>query len=184
MTHYARRIREHWERYAPNRMKMLAASGEDLETLFSEIGTEVLSEVSSLSEEMARVMLAEIPEARETYLTEVALLTTARRLAEEIAMTHQLAWMSDPSMTLAEARQEWEDTRPMDDGLMMIVDRIQDSPYPVYSTEELEEIAQGWAIPMWFLEGLIQAEMPYRYLEEHQGIMEEAANIRFLREVQ
>jgi len=142
MTHYTHRIRAHWERYAPNHMKTLAASSEELETLFSEIGTEVLGEVSSLSEDMARVMLAEMPEAREDYLTQVALLTTARKIAEEIAMTHQLAWMSDPSLTLTEARQEWEDTRPMDEGLMMIVDRIQDSPYPIYATEELEETAK------------------------------------------
>lgn len=183
MTHYAHRIMEHWERYAPNHMKTLLSS-EEAETLFSEIGAEMLGEVSSLSEDMARVMLAEMPEAREDYLTRVALLTTARKIAEEIAMTHQLAWLPDPSLDLAEARQEWEDTRPMDDGLMMIVDRIQDSPYPIYSTEELEEIAKEWAIPMWFFEGLIAAEIPYRYLAEHQGIMEEAANIRFLREVQ
>lgn len=183
MTHYAHRIRAHWERYAPNRMKTLVASSEDLEALCSEIGVEVLGEVSSLSEDMARVMLAEMPEAREDYLTQVALLTTARKIAEEIAMTHQLAWMSDPSLTLAEARQEWEDTRPMDEGLADLALQAQLSDYPIYSTEEMEELAKEWAVPVEFLNQMFEAEIPYRFMMEHQDVMAEAATIRFLREV-
>lgn len=99
-------------------------------------------------------------------------------------MTHQLAWVQDPSMTLAEARQEWEDIRPMDEGLLRLAYQIQDSKYPMYSTEELEETAKEWAIPMSFLEGLIEAENPSAYMTEHQAILDEAASMRFLREVQ
>lgn len=182
MTHYAHRIREHWEQYAPNHMKMLLSS-EDAEMLFSEIGAEMLGEVSSLSEDMARVMLEEIPEAREDYLTRVALLTTARKIAEEIAMTHQLAWMSDPSMTLTEARQEWDDTRPMDENLADLALQAQLSDDPIYTTDEMEDLAKEWAVPLEFLNQMFEAEIPYRFMMEHQDVMQEAATIRFLREV-
>ena len=184
MSKYAARIREHWEKYAPNRMKTLLGSTPEPETFFSELGAEIQGDVSSLAAEMARVLLAEMPEARDNYLQMVGLMTMARKIAEEVAMTHQLAWVQDPSMSLAEARQEWDDTRPMDDSLAELAYRYQDYGYPMYSTEELEEIAKEWAIPMPFLEGLLAAEKPYEFLAEHQEIMTEAANLRFLREVQ
>ncbi|WP_246846537.1 hypothetical protein [Humibacter ginsenosidimutans] len=60
---------------------------------------------------------------------------------------------------------------------------MQDSPYPVHSTVELEEKAQDWTIPMWFLEGLMTAPIPRQYAQEHQEVLAEAANVRFLRQV-
>lgn len=184
MTKYAHRIREHWERHAPNHMKTLAGSSMEVTEFFSGLGAQIQGEVSDLAWEMTEVLLAEMPEAREDYLKMVGVMTTARKIAEEIAMTHQLAWVQDPSMTLAEARQEWEDTRPMDDSLADLAYRYQDHEYPMYSTEELEAIAREWAIPMTFLEGLLQAEKPYEFLAQHQDVLTEAANLRFLREVQ
>lgn len=183
MTKYTNRLREHWEEYAPNRMRMLLDLGPERETFFSEIGAQIQEEVSSLTEDITAVLLAEMPEAREDYLRMVATMATARKIAEEIAMTHQLAWIHDPSMTLAEARQEWEDTRPMDEGLVRIAERVQDSDYPIFSTEEMEEMAKEWAVPLDFLNQMFEAESPWRFMNEHQAVMDEAATIRFLREV-
>lgn len=183
MTAYAARIRKHWEQHAPNRMKTLASS-EETEMLFLEIGAQVQEEVSSLTEDITAMLLAETPEAREDYLQTVAVMTTARRIAEEIAMTHQLAWVQDPSMTLAEARQEWEDTRPMDDSLVDIAVRVQNSDYPIYSTEEMEEIAKEWAVPLEFLNQMFESENPCKFMYDHQAVMDEAATTRFMREVE
>lgn len=182
MTAYAASIRTHWEQHAPNRMKTLT-SPQETEALFSEIGAQVQAEVSSLTEDITAMLVAELPEAREDYLQTVAVMTTARRIAEEIAMTHQLAWVHDPSMTLAEARQEWEDTRPMDESLSDLALKAQLSDYPIFSTEEMKEMAKEWAVPLDFLNQMFEAESPYRFMTDHQEVMDEAATIRFLREV-
>ena len=67
MTAYTARIRAHWERHAPNRMKTLT-SPQETEALFSEIGAQVQAEVSSLTEDITAMLLAELPETREDYL--------------------------------------------------------------------------------------------------------------------
>ncbi len=183
MTKYTNRLREHWEKYAPNRMKMLLDLGPETETFFSEIGAQIQEEVSSLTEDITAVLLAEMPEAREDYLRTVATMTTARKIAEEIAMTHQLAWVKDPALTLSEAREEWELDRPMDESLVDVAVRVQNSDYPIFSTEEMEEMAKEWAVPLDFLNQMFESENPCRFMYDHQAVMDEAATIRFLREV-
>ena len=59
----------------------------------------------------------------------------------------------------------------------------EDAPDLMPSTVDLEQKAKDWAVPTWFLEGLVEAEIPRQYLEEHQSLLAEAATIRFLREV-
>ena len=60
---------------------------------------------------------------------------------------------------------------------------MQDAPDLMPSTVDLEQKAKDWAVPLWFLEGMVEAEIPRRSLEEHQSLRAEAATIRFLREV-
>jgi hypothetical protein len=107
---------------------------------------------------------------------------TALRIAEEVVM-QQLAWVADPSLPLDEARQEWNQTTPNDENLITWAERMQDAPDLMPSTVDLEQKAKDWAVPVWFLEGLVEAEIPRRYLEEHQSLLAEAASMRFLREV-
>ena len=96
----------------------------------------------------------------------------------------QLTWIHDPALPIEQAREEWDQTRPMDEALIAWAERMQDSPYPVYSTAELEDKAEEWAVPLRFLEELIEAEIPEQYARANQAVLAEAANIRFLREVQ
>ena len=86
-------------------------------------------------------------------------------------------------LSLDEAREEWEQTRPSDENLVTWAERMQDAPDLMPSTVDLEQKAKDWAVPTWFLEGLVEAEIPRQYLEEHQSLLAEAATIRFLREV-
>ena len=65
----------------------------------------------------------------------------------------------------------------------LIDEALQDAPDLMPSTVDLEQKAKDWAVPTWFLEGLVEAEIPRRYLEDHQSLLAEAATIRFLREV-
>ena len=127
-------------------------------------------------------VLAKTASSEQTYLQDVAHRMTALRIAEEVVM-QQLAWVSDPSLPLDEARQEWNQTTPNDENLIMWAERMQDAPDLMPSTVDLEQKAKDWAVPVWFLEGLVEAEIPRRYLEEHQSLLAEAATIRFLREV-
>ena len=107
---------------------------------------------------------------------------TARRIAEEVVM-NQLAWVHNPSLPLDQAREEWEQTRPADENLIAWAERAQDSPYPTFSTAELEDKATEWALPTEFLEELLAAEVPRQYMEANAEVLAEAATIRFLREV-
>jgi hypothetical protein len=51
------------------------------------------------------------------------------------------------------------------------------------SLEELTELALKWALPVQFLDGLVATEPPREYLLTHQAELQEAATIRFLREL-
>ncbi|MFT4082110.1 MAG: hypothetical protein QM638_05960 [Nocardioides sp.] len=181
MNKYAARAREHWEKHAPRRLANL----ENPEAFFTDLGLEIQGQVSDLAYRLERnpaLMLELTRSSEQTYLQDVARRTTARRIAEEVVM-NQLAWVSDPSLPLGQAREEWEQTRPSDENLVAWAERMQDSPYPVHSTVELEDKAREWAVPMEFLEGLVAAEIPRQYMEANRALLEEAATIRFLREV-
>ena len=95
----------------------------------------------------------------------------------------QLVWTTDPELPLDEAREEWDQTRPSDENLILWADRMQDSPYPTMSTAEIEQMAVDWALPVEFLHALLQADSPRTYLEQHRAVLRESATLRFLREV-
>ncbi len=173
MNRYGRLAREHWMTHAPSR----AAALPDLEEFFIELGLVVQGQVSDLT-----VRLAGPDLAGETYLEKVARLTTARRQAEEIVM-QQLVWATDPELPLDQAREEWDQTRPSDENLILWADRMQDSPYPIMSTDEIEQMAADWALPAEFLHGMLEADSPRAYLEQHRATVQEAATLRFLHEV-
>lgn len=44
-------------------------------------------------------------------------------------------------------------------------------------------MAKDWAIPVEFLEGLVANEPPREYLRANKAVLDEAATIRFLREL-
>ena len=181
MNQYGTRARDHWMVHAPHRV----AAMEDPVAFFTQLGEEIQAQVTQLATrlEADRVWGLENPGQREdNYLQEVSRRMTAHRIAEEVVMS-QLAWIHDPSLPLDEARQEWEETRASDENLITWAERTLDSQYPQYSTDELEQKAIDWAIPMWFLEGLLAAEIPGQYAREHQEVLREAADVRFLHEV-
>lgn len=184
MNEYGKKALEHWRRYAPQRVERM----DDPETFFSDLGLEISGQISDLARQLeanSDLSLAMAASSRETgsrYLPEVARRMTARRIAEEVVMD-ELVWIHDPSLPLDEARQEWEETRASDENLISWAERIQDAPDLMPATVDLEQKAKDWAVPTWFLEGLTSAEIPRQYANEHQEILAEAANVRFLREV-
>ncbi|MEL5990277.1 hypothetical protein ACOKGD_06665 [Microbacterium phosphatis] len=181
MNKYGVQTMRHWQTHAPERYKLI----ENPTRFFTELGLEARGQISELARQIEAnrpLMLATTSSSRETYLKDVARRMTALRIAEEVVM-QQLAWVADPSLPLDEARQEWNQTTANDENLIMWAERMQDAPDLMPSTVDLEQKAKDWAVPLWFLEGLVEAEIPRRYLEEHQSLLSEAATIRFLREV-
>ena len=181
MNKYGAQAMRHWQTHAPERYARI----ENPTRFFTELGLEAQGQISELAQRIETnrpLLLAKIRSSRETYLKDVAHRMTALRIAEEVVM-QQLAWVSDPSLPLDEARQEWNQTTANDENLIVWAERMQDAPDLMPSTVDLEQKAKDWAVPTWFLEGLLEAEIPRRYLEEHQSLLAEAATIRFLREV-
>lgn len=183
MNHYGRKAREHWAQHDPQRLAQI----EDQETFFTDLGEQIATQISLLASQLESRRfgpLAMAGSSRENgrYLQEVSRRMTARRIAEEVVMD-ELVWMHDPSLSIDEAREEWEQTRPADSNLISWAERIQDAPDLAPATVELEQKAKDWALPVWFLEGLIAAEIPGQYARAHQSVLEEAASVRFLREV-
>lgn len=176
MNRYATMAVQHWERYAPS----LVAALPDPTRFFSDLGAEVEAQVNDLAARIAS-MTTDCCSA-ESYLEKVARLQTARRAAEEVVMA-ELVWINDPELPLPEAREEWEQTRPADENLIAWAERIQDYPDSMPSTEELEEMAQTWALSVEFLEELVATEPPRDYILANQPALAEAANIRFWREL-
>ncbi|GAA1532679.1 hypothetical protein [Brevibacterium picturae] len=183
MNHYGRRALEHWRHHAPDRL----AAIEDPERFFTDLGEQITAQIVELTTQMeagdfSPLAMADSSRENGTYLQKVARRMTARRIAEEVVMD-QLVWTHDPSLSMDEAREEWEQIRPADSNLVSWAERIQDSPDLAPTTAELEEKAKDWALPVWFLEGLITAEIPDQYAKENESVLEEAASVRFLREV-
>ena len=176
MNRYATMAMQHWERYAPS----LVAGLPDPTRFFSDLGAEVEAQVNDLAARIAS-MTTDCCSA-ESYLEKVARLQTARRTAEEVVMA-ELVWIKDPELPLPEAREEWEQTRPADENLIAWAERIQDYPDSMPSTDELEEMAQTWALSVEFLEELVATEPPRDYMLANQPALAEAANIRFWREL-
>lgn len=173
MNIYGRRAMKHWSRWAPNRM----AAMEDPIWYFTQLGELVQAQVGDLAR-----LLAGPDRRRETYSQKVARLRTATRQAEEVVMA-QLAWDVAPELTLTEAREEWEQTRPMDESLIVWADQIQDCPDLMPSTAELEDKAKTWAVSPEFLTSLVEAESPRAFLAANAATMAEATSIRFMREI-
>ena len=181
MNKYGMQAMRHWKTHAPQRFQLI----ENPTRFFTELGLEAQGQITELARQIETTpasVLAKTASSEQTYLQDVAHRMTALRIAEEVVM-QQLAWVSDPSLPLDEARQEWNQTTPNDENLIMWAERMQDSPDLMPATIDLEQKAKDWAVPVWFLEGLVAAEIPRRYLEEQQSLLAEAATIRFLREV-
>ena len=184
VNHYGRTAQNYWAHHAPQMISQI----EDPETFFTQLGEEIAGQITDLTAQLEtnpflRVETADsLGQNGSRYLDQVAVKMTARRIAEEVVM-NQMVWIHDPSLPLPEARQEWEETRAADENLISWAERMQDSPYPVHSSVEIEQKALDWAIPVEFLEGLLKAEIPAQYARQHQEVLSEAANLRFLREV-
>jgi len=173
MNFYGRRAMKHWRSVAPRRV----AAMEDPIWFFTDLGEQVQTQVNDLA-----CLLAGPDRRRETYSQKVARLREATRTAEEVVMA-QLVWVVDPELSLSQAREEWDQTRPMDEGLISWAERIQDCPDLMPSTDELDAKAKTWALSPEFLTSLVEAPSPRAFLEANQATMAEAASIRFLREV-
>ena len=176
MNRYGRTARQHWERHAPSRLAALA----DPTGFFTDLGAQVEAEVNDLTDRLAMMTAGDC--SAESYLETVARLQTARRTAEEVVMA-ELVWIKDPELSLPEAREEWEQTRPSDENLIVWAERVQNFPDSMPSTEELEEMAQTWALSVEFLQELVATEPPRDYMQTNQPALSEAANIRFWREL-
>lgn len=174
MNRYGRQAMRFWERWMPTRLAALP----NREDYFAELGVQAEAEVTDLASQLAG---KDLP--METYLQKAARLATARIQAEEIVMA-SLVWTGDPELPLAEAREEWEQTSASEENLIAWAERMQDSPDSMLSTEELRELADRWALPTAFLEELVATEPPREHMLRNQAALQEAATIRFLRELQ
>src|SRR5579875_1932052 len=163
MNRYGTIALQHWQTYTPSRVAALA----DATQFFSELGAEVEAQVGDLAARVASMR----PER-----------CSAESYAEKVVMA-ELVWIKDPELPLPEAREEWEQTRPADENLISWAERIQDYPDSMPATDELEEMAQTWALPVEFLEELVATEPPRDYMRANQPALLEAANIRFWREL-
>ncbi|MBS3942415.1 MAG: hypothetical protein KG028_15765 [Actinobacteria bacterium] len=172
MNRYGQLAMEHWEQHAPSRV----ATMTDREGFFTDLGVQVEAQVVELTQGLEGT-----PVDGESYPQTVGRLTNARMRAEAIVLT-ELVWIETPELALVEAREEWEATRTPDSWLASWAERIQDAPETEPATEEVEDLAHRWAVTPELLYGLLQAEIPGRFLAENPGVLAEAANIRFLRE--
>lgn len=177
MNRYGTIAKNHWDRHAPSRVAALPHAGR----FFTVLGAEVQAQIDDLAMGLAAMTTTE-PCSAESYLEKVARLQTARRTAEEVVMA-ELVWIKDPELPLDEAREEWEQTRPADENLIVWAERIQNFPDSMPSTDELEQMAQTWALSVEFLEELAATEPPREYMRANQPALAEAANIRFWREL-
>lgn len=175
MNRYGRTAQQHWQTYAPSAVAALP----DPAGFFSDLGAEVEAEVSDLAERIASLTRHC---STGPYLEKVARLQTARRTAEEVVMA-ELVWTKEPELPLELAREEWEQTRPSDENLIIWAERVQNFPDSMPSTDELEEMAKTWAVSVEFLEGLVATEPPRDYMAANQAALQEAANVRFWREL-
>jgi hypothetical protein len=173
MNKYGQMALSHWQATSPNRVAELS----DPTVFFEALGLEMQEQVMNLAS-----ILAGSDRQGETFMQKVARLTAARKQAEEVVMT-QLAWITDPSLPLDQAREEWEQTRPSDENLILWAERMQDSPDSMPSSVDLEEMAKTWALPVEFLLELAATEPPREYMKENQAALAEAATIRFFREL-
>lgn len=170
MNKYGAQARDHWSRVAPIRYAALP----NPEEFFEVLGEQVQGQVDDLSQ-----TIAGSDPAGETYLEKVGRLTMAQKQAEEIVLS-DLVWII-PELSSSQERDEWEATRPMDSGLATWAVNVQDSPDGVTSTDEEERTAAEWAVPVIFIEELLAAEIPARFLSENADTMKRAADIRYLR---
>ncbi len=173
MNQYGHLAQKHWTQFAPIRVAALP----DPTLFFTNLGMEVEAQITTLAERLAKQ-----EQTQENYLLQVGHFQTAHRIAEEIVL-NQLVWVSDPALPLSDARDEWDQTRPMDSSLARWAEKMQDYPDQIPGTEELEEFAQTWALTVPFLRELINSEFPESFLVDHAGTLAEAANVRFMREV-
>lgn len=173
MNKYGQMALSHWQATAPSRVAELT----DPAAFFEALGLEMQAQVTNLAS-----MLAGSDRRGETFSQKVARLTAARRQAEEVVMS-QLAWITDPSLPLDQAREEWEQTRPSDENLILWAERMQDCPDSMPSSVELEELAKKWALSVEFLLELVATEPPREYMRANQATLSEAATIRFFREL-
>jgi len=173
MNKYGQMALSHWQATAPNRLADLS----DPMVFFEALGLEMQEQVTNLAS-----MLAGSDLRGETFLQKVARLRAARKQAEEVVMA-QLAWITDPTLPLEQAREEWEQTRPSDENLILWAERMQDSPDSMPSSTDLEEMAKTWALPIEFLLELAATEPPREYMRANQPALAEAATIRFFREL-
>lgn len=173
MNRYGMLAMRHWEQHAPSRVAAMA----DREGFFTDLGAQVEAQVVELTRRLEAA-----PVGGETYPQAVSRLTSARMRAEEVVLA-ELVWIATPELPLTEAREEWEATRTPDLWLASWAERMQDTPETEPGTDEVEELAQSWAVTPELLYGLLQAETPSQFLTDNAGVLTEAANIRFLRQL-
>jgi hypothetical protein len=170
MTHYEALAREHWTRYAPNRVAAL----EDPDEFFQTLGAEVHQQVTALAATLAGTDLP-----GESYLQKAGRLQAARLQVEETVLS-ELVWINDPELSPDEAREQWELDRTADTWLASWAERIQDLPEDqAPATAELVELAAQWALPTSFFQGLLAAPIPAILLREQETVLAQAANRRF-----
>lgn len=167
MNLYGQEARDYWRKNAPSRY----AAIEDPETFFEELGEQVAQQVLTLMPSFEGTA-----PANEEYLATVARLNSARRSAEELVKA-ELVWVT-PELNDVELREEWEQTRPMDDSLLTWAMRFQGDEGP---WDELAETAATWMLPESFLEELARSENPAKLFYASEPLLKSAADKRFAR---
>jgi hypothetical protein len=168
MNAYGTQAMNHWKTAAPTRYAALPDPVE----FFTELGDEIQNQVLNLTE----TLTAGLP-ASEDYLERVGQVNAARMQAEEIVRA-DLMWI-EPE--ISEDREEWDSTSPSDQGL---VDWAIRTDPETLTTDELEDLAIQWAVPVSLLEELLGSPNPAQLFASATEIRARAADSRYQRDLQ
>lgn len=168
MNHYAMTIRDRWMTMAPASY----AEIPDREQFFEELGETMLTTVDRLTPQLAASTKTT------DYLELAGTLATARKQAEEIAMS-EIPWPAAETPA-DEAREEWEATRPQESGL---AEWMQSLDRPLME-HELQELSERWLLTPTFLQEMSEATSPMTYLDSHSTEISTSQQRRYSRDLQ
>lgn len=93
MNKYALMARDHWTKYAPNRV---AAMGENATEFFTHLGEQAATEVEATSQALEAELPSDLP-----YLERVARLRSIQKQAEDATLP-ELIFLVDPELSVTE----------------------------------------------------------------------------------
>lgn len=137
---------------------------------FTQLGAEISTRVT----ELARTLESEASLSSE-YLVRSGELAMIQAQATEIAMG-DLVYAGGPELSETTFEQ-WREDQPTAESIIEWADARDPEDPPAVA--ELQSMADTLMVPVEFLSGLVTAELPSRFLREHQVIWDAGERNRF-----